>query len=143
MLALSALTVAAQTPPVVKTCGLLPRAEVKTLIGGNASFDRTPPREEPLGSHGSSCVYPDLMIQVLPFVRQRIDVAKQRGGLTVVYGVGDEAYLYDNRAGYAELYAKVGRRLLVVQRRLVGNGSLVEERPKMIALAKALAAKLK
>jgi hypothetical protein len=113
------------------------------LIGGNEAFDGAAPREEPLGSHGSSCVYPGLMIQVVPFVRASIDAAKARGGLSVILGIGEEAYLYDNRAGYAEIYAKVGPRLLVVQRALLGNGSLDENRPKMIVLARALAGKLK
>ncbi len=35
---------------VIKVCELLPKDEVKKLIGGSQVFDMFPPQEEPLGT---------------------------------------------------------------------------------------------
>ena len=136
--------IASQTPAsAIKVCGLLPPAEVKKLVGGNQVFDMIPPKEEALGTYGSSCNYPGIHIQVMPFLSSTIDAARKRGKLETVAGVGDEAYFYENPAGYAELYVKVGSHLLTLQRR-VGTGSTVADvRPGVLALANALVAKLR
>jgi hypothetical protein len=105
---------AAQSPAAaVKVCSLLPKAEVKKLIGGNQVFDMLEPEEEAVAG-GSSCNYPSVLIQVIPYLPSTIDAARKRGPLEAVSGVGDEAYLYENPAGYAELYVKVGPRLLTL-----------------------------
>jgi hypothetical protein len=59
------------------------------------------PEEEALGTYGSSRNYPGVLIQVL-FQQSTIDAARKRGRLESVTGVGDEAYFYDNPAGYLE-----------------------------------------
>jgi hypothetical protein len=135
---------ASQTPASqIKVCGLLPRAEVKKLIDGNQVFDMIAPAEEPLGTYGSSCNYPGVTIQVMPFLSSTIDAARKRGKLEAVAGVGDEAYFYDNPAGYAELYVKVGSRLLTLQRSVGMGGTVATVRPGVLALANALVAKLR
>jgi hypothetical protein len=133
---------ARQSPAPLKVCGLLPKDEVKKLIGGNQFFDTMPPEEEALGTYGSSCNYPSVTIQVMPFLQSTFDAARKRGRLESVPGVGDEAYLYDNPAGYAELYVKVGSRLLTLQRSVGMGQTVTDVRPGVIALAKALVAKL-
>jgi len=130
-------------PPVVKVCDLLPKDEVKKLIGGSQVFDMTPPVEEALGTYGSSCNYAGVLIQVIPYRPSIIDAAKKRGRLSAVAGVGDEAHLYDNPAGYAELYVKVDRRLLILQRDVPIGKTVADVRPGTIALAKALLPKLR
>jgi hypothetical protein len=136
--------IASQAPvPVIKVCGLVPKAEVKTLIGGNQFFDAMAPEEEALGTYGSSCNYAGVMIQVMPFQQGAIDAARKRGRPEAVAGVGDEAYLYDNPAGYAELYVKVGARLLTLQRDVDRGKTVADIRPGVIALANALVAKLR
>ena len=127
----------------IKVCGLLPKDEVKKLIGGNQVFDMMPPEEEALGTYGSSCNYPGVMVQVLPFQQGTIDSARKRGKLESVAGVGDEAYLYENPAGYLELYAKVGPRLLTLQRSVGMGLTAGSVRPGVIALANALVPKLR
>jgi hypothetical protein len=134
---------ALQSPPVVKVCDLLPRAEVKKLIGGNQIFDMIAPEEEALGSYGSSCNYPGVMIQVLPFQSGTIEAARKRGGLAAVPGIGDEAHQYENPAGYLELYVKVGPRLLTLQRDISSGQTSADVRPGTIELARALVAKLR
>jgi hypothetical protein len=127
----------------IKVCQLLPRAEVKKLIGGNQVFDMMPPEEEALGTYGSSCNYPGVLIQVIPFHQSTIDAARKRGGIESVPGVGDEAHLYNNPAGYAELYVKVGSRLLTLQRSIGMGQTVADVRPGTVALANALVAKLR
>ena len=78
----------------------------------------------------------------MPFLQSTFDAARKRGRLESVPGVGDEAYLYDNPAGYAELYVKVGSRLLTLQRSVGMGQTVTDVRPGVIALAKALVAKL-
>jgi hypothetical protein len=135
---------AAQAPPPVKVCTLLSKAEVKKLVGGwNAVLDQFEPEEEAIGTTGSSCNYPVVMVQVLLYSQGTIDAAKKRGRLETVTGVGDEAYLYDNPAGYAELYVKVGARLLTLQRSLGQGGTMASVRPGVVALANAYVAKLR
>jgi len=135
---------APQTPESsIKVCGLLPRAEVKQIIGGDPVFDMMPPQEHPIGNYGSSCDYPGVTIQVLPFLQGTIDAARKRGKLDDVAGVGDAAYAFDNPAGYAELYVKVGTHLLTLQRSVPMGKTAASVRPGAIALAKALVPKLR
>lgn len=127
---------------VIKVCELLPKDEVKKLIGGNQVFDMFPPQEEPLGTYGSSCNYPSVTLQVIPFLSSTIDAARTRGPLESVPKVGDEAWLYDTPAGYAELYVKVGSRMLTLQRSVGVGQTVADVRSGVIALAKALVPKL-
>ena len=127
----------------IKACGLLPRAEVKKLINGNQVFDMMAPEEEPLGNYGSSCNYPGVMIQVMPFLQSTIDGARKRGRLEPVSGVGDEAWLYENPAGYAELYVRIDKRFLTLQRDIGMGQTLASVRPGVMALANALVARLR
>jgi hypothetical protein len=127
----------------VKVCSLLPKAEVKTLIGGGPLFDRIPPEEETVGVEGASCNYADVTVQVLRFNRTTMDTVKNRARLETLSGVGDEAYLYDNPAGYAEIYVKVGDRLLTLQRNLNPGQTVTSVRAGVLALANAYIGKLR
>ena len=83
------------SPPVIKVCSLLPREEVKKLIGGDKIFDMFAPEEEAVAG-GSSCNYPGVMVQVIPFRQSWIDTVRKSPPVEAVSGVGDEAYLHDN-----------------------------------------------
>jgi hypothetical protein len=63
--------------------------------------------------------------------------------LEPVAGVGDEAYLYENPAGYAELYVRSDKRFLTIQRSVDVGQTVASVRPGMMALANALVAKLR
>ena len=145
LLLLSARTVArAQAPAAgIKVCALVPKAEVKRLIGGTQTFDMFPPEEEAIGNYGSSCNYAGVMVQVLPFSQGTIDAARKRGRLEPVAGVGDQAFLFENPQGYAELYVKVGTRLLTLQRDVPTGKKVADVRAGTVALAQALVAKLR
>lgn len=132
----------ASVPQRVSACSLLTREEIKKIVPWAPMLDQFKAEEEALGATGSSCTYPGVHIQVLPFSQGTIDAAKKRGKLEPVAGVGDEAYLYENPAGYAELYTKVGPRLLTIQKTVRVGETMEAAKPPVIALAKALAAKL-
>src|SRR5687768_705818 len=99
----------------IAVCKLLTAAEVKKHLPWRPLLDQFPPEEEAIGTSGSSCNYPSVMIQVLPFSQGMIDAAKKKGGLETVSGIGEEAYFHNNLNRYAELYVKSGKYLLTLQ----------------------------
>jgi hypothetical protein len=70
-----------------------------------------------------------------------LDVAREKGGLETIGGVGDEAYFHNNADRYAELYVRAGQHLLTLQANVDGNMEAVK--PGVVNLAKALVAKLR
>jgi hypothetical protein len=70
-----------------------------------------------------------------------IDVARKKGGLETIRGVGDEAYFHNNASRYAELYAGAGKHLLTLQAN--ADDKIVSVKPGVLNLAKALVAKLR
>ncbi len=125
----------------IAACALLPKAEVKRYLPWLAVLDQMPIEEEPVGASGSSCNYPSVFIQVLPFSPRTIEMARRKGGLPTVAGVGDEAYFYNNGNRYAELYVRVGKHLLTIQAN--ANETVEAVRPGVVSLAKALVVKLR
>lgn len=125
----------------IAACALLPKDEVKRYLPWLAVLDQMPIEEEPVGASGSSCNYPSVFIQVLPFSPRTIEMARQKGGLATVAGVGDEAYFYNNADRYAELYVRIGKHLLTVQAN--ANETVEAVRPGVVSLAKALIVKLR
>lgn len=125
----------------VQVCSLLSKEEVKKHFPWKAALDQFPPEEEAVGAAGSSCNYPTVHVQVLKFTQASIDSLRKTGGVESVAGVGDAAWLRDNAGEYAELFVKVGERLLTLQADL--NGDMATARPKVIALAQAYVVKLR
>ncbi len=118
----------------VKVCELVPKEEVKRHLPWIAVLDQMPLEEEPIGTSGSSCNYPTVFVQVLPFNQGSIDALRQDGPLETVSGVGDEAYFRNNKNRYAEVMVRVGRRLLTLQ--ADGEGKMDTVKPQVIELAK-------
>lgn len=127
----------------MKACSLLTRAEVKKVLPWAPQLDQFPNEEEPIGTTGSSCAYPTVFIQVLPFSQRMIESAKQRDKLESVSGVGDEAYFHSNKNGYAELYVKTGKYLLTLQGDVPTGKTSESIKPAVVALAKLLVEKLR
>jgi hypothetical protein len=115
--------------------------EVKRHLPWPAMLDQFPVEEEAMGTYGSGCEYPSVRVQVMTFAQGTIDELKKKAGLEAINGIGDEAYLYNNRNRYAELYVKVGGRALTLQASI--KESLDEVRPGVLAMAKGLVAKLR
>ena len=96
----------------------------------------------PLGT-GSACVYPSVQIYVDQYSAAKIEAARKNGPLIPVAGVGDEAFVQQKGKYWAELYVKVGDRLLHIEKDIPADGTFESVKPSMIALAKALVAKLR
>lgn len=129
---------------VVEVCALVSLAEVKKLAPWPPHIDPfAKAEEEAIGPQGSSCNYPTAHVQVMAFNQRMLDGARKAGTLEPVSGVGDEAWVRNNRNMFAELYARVGPHLLTVQTD-IGTGKTFEsEKPTLIALAKAFVSKLR
>jgi hypothetical protein len=125
----------------IAVCSLLPTAEVKKHLPWKPLLDQFPPEEEVIGAWGSSCNYPTVMIQVLPFSQAMIDGARKKGGLEAISGIGEEAYFHNNLNRYAELYVKSGKYLVTLQSSWDGKDTTVKA--GTLSLAKAILAKLK
>ena len=142
---------AAGKPKPLGACSLLPKAEVKKVAAVNDQFfDMVPPREEPLPGGGSACSYSGIHIQLDPFTPGRLEELRKEKGTqwTAIADVGDAAYFYDNNrsttARYAELYARVGPRVVTIQMSVRPSTASAETvRPAAVALAKALVARLR
>lgn len=105
-----------------------------------AALDSMAVQEESIGASGSSCNYPSVTIQVLPFSQSSIDLVRKKGAETIS-GVGDEAYFRNNANQYAELYVKAGKHLVTLQ---ADAGDKIETvKPGVLNLAKAIVAKLR
>ena len=129
---------------VVEVCALVPLADVKKLAPWPPHIDPyAKAEEEAIGSTGSSCNYPTAHVQVMAFSQRMLDAARKAGKLEPVQGVGDEAWIRNNRDLFAELYARVGPHLLTVQTDIGTNKTFDSEKPTLVALAKAFVAKLR
>ena len=124
----------------VGACSVLPKEEVKKHLPWNDVLDVLAIEEQPIGTSGSSCNYPTVFIQVLPFSQGLLDAVRAQDQTEAVSGVGDEAYFHNNRDRYAELYVKAGDRALTLQ--ASGEGSVESLKPNVVNLAQALIEKL-
>jgi hypothetical protein len=124
----------------VRACSLLPKEEVKRHVPWEAMFDFMEPEENAIGDSGSSCSYPTVEVQVLPSTSRIIEVARQRGGLEAVSGIGDEAYFYNNADEYAEVLVRAGRYIITVQ--ADADDGIESSKPRAANLARALVAAL-
>lgn len=130
--------------PVVKVCPLVSVAEVKKFAPWSPHLDQfAKAEEEALGTYGSSCNYPTLDVQVMAFSQQTIDSLNKSEKLERVAGVGDEAYVRNNRDNYAELFSRVGPHLLTLQMS-IGTGQTFEGvKPNLIELSKLFVSRLR
>ena len=127
--------------PKIAACSLVPKDEVKRHLPWPPVLDGMEIEEESIGVSGSSCNYPSVFIQVLPFSQRTIDAAREKGGLETIDGIGDEAYFHNNADRYAELYVRAGEHLLTLQANV--NDKVESVKPGVLDLARALVAKLR
>lgn len=130
----------ASAAPAVRACSLLPKAEVKRHVPWIAVLDQMAPEEEAIGDSGSACSYPSVHVQVLPSSSRLLEIARKRGGMEKIGGLGDEAYFYNNPNGYAEVYVRAGRHIVTVQATV--KDRIESVKPGAVNLARALVSKL-
>src|SRR4029453_9213943 len=134
----AACSVSAQTPPykVVKVCPLVTLAEVKKLAPWAPHLDPIAKAEEEPMAQGSACNYPTVRVQVLAFRQQLLDSARKTGKLEPVSGVGDGAYVQNNKNRYAELIARVGPHMLTVQQDIATDKTFDTTKPSLVGWGK-------
>jgi len=130
--------VAGQAPAKTNLCTLLPKAEVKALLGATDAFDKVEPRAEE-STNGLSCRYADLLVMVHdgPFTPPP--------NAESIPGLGKEAFLLSSATGvelFANLGTYAGYSKLAISRRLEAGGTTAAGRSGVIAVAKALIAKI-
>ena len=128
--------------PTISACSLVTREEVKKHLPWNDVVDQLKTQEEALGTYGSACTYPSVEVQVMTFTQSTLDSVKKMN-VEAVSGVGDEAYLRDNRGRYAELIVKVGKHILTLQTSIPTGQKIDSVKPGVLSLAKAMVPKLK
>jgi hypothetical protein len=140
--AMSPALLAGQTSPstLVRACSVLSKEEVKQHLPWEAMFDFMELEEHAIGDSGSSCSYPTVEIQLPPSSSRIIEIARERGGLEEVTGIGDEAYFHNNADEYAEVFVRAGRYVVTVQANV--DERIEATRPGALSLARALVAKL-
>ena len=97
--------------------------------------------EEPYRT-GTLCSYPGVTIWAGKYSQSRLDGARKISPLVPIPGIGDEAFLQANGSAFVELYARVGDRMVHVQKGIPFSESSDSVKPSVIALGKALVAKL-
>ena len=127
--------------PRIDACALLSKEEIKRHLPWNSILDQIPIEEEQVGATGSGCEYPSVRVQVLSFSQGMMDQAKKKDQVEAIDGVGDEAYLYNNRDLYAELVVRVGDKMLTLQASI--DDTMESVKPGVLSLANALAAQLR
>ena len=137
--------IATHAAPAPGACSILTKDEAKRFSAAAKFFDLIPPEEEKLRT-GSSCSYSDYIVQVDPFPFATIDAERSKPGerFETVPGVGDLAYARENtRIGGAEIFYRVGQRVVTIQMDIPMGQTYATTKPRLIELAKALAAKLR
>lgn len=132
----------AATGARLNACTILSRDEVKKIFPWSAQGDSGKDTEMPLGG-GSACVYPSVQIYVDKYSDSTIEAARKDGPLIPVAGIGDNAYLQQKGKHWAELYIKVGDRMVLIEKDIAPGATLESLKPSMVALGKALVAKLR
>jgi hypothetical protein len=129
--------------PVSGACSIMSKAEVKPF-STNRLFDQFP-AEEMREGRGSSCNYAGVYIQldVIPFATIENMSRDKRERIEAVRGVGDAAYVRNNRDDYAELYARVGQRTFTVQLDIGPQETFASVRPRLLQMGAAMAAKFR
>ena len=140
--------VAAPAPSsAIRACSVLPKEEVRTILGVDPkTFNLVPLQEDSLPGGGSACEYMGAGIQIDPFPVARLAEMHKTSGQTwtPIAGLGESAYYNDRtkQSPYAELYAASRNHVVTVQMSVDRPDTAESVRPKAVALAKALLAKL-
>ena len=133
---------AAPTGARLNACTILSRDEVKKIFPWSPEADREKETEQAVGG-GSLCLYPSVHFLVDQYSAARIDSVRKHGPLIAVPGIGDEAFFQQKGKYWAELYVKAGDRMVHIEKDIPADGTFESVKPSMVALGKALVAKLR
>jgi hypothetical protein len=137
----------AASDPTMHACSVLTRAEVRKIMPWSDQMEGIfPKEEEDQFANGSGCEYPSVRVQIMstsPDQWQRWVDTSKNASVERVAGVGEEAYIRDNKGMFAELYAKSGSYLISLQKSLKPGETTQASKAQLIALGQALVAKLR
>jgi hypothetical protein len=135
---------AAATGQRMSACTLMSRDLVEKFnTGSNQILKLMKPSEEPIGANGSSCDDGSIGFQINPFARAD-DLRKSPGkDWQPLTGVGDTAFFRNKADTYAELIVWTGPHHFTIQLGVPTGGTVESIKPKAIALAHAIIAKLR
>jgi hypothetical protein len=139
-LLLLAGTTSAQAPSQPSLCTLLPKAEVKALLGATDAFDRVEPRARS-GKTGYACDYAGLSIGLHDGYPEAPPPTAQ-----LLQGVGKQAFVVTSSASVrlvADLDILAPYRNLSITRTVDASSSTDAAKSDVVAIAKALIPKLK
>ena len=127
--------------PAIRACAILTRDLVLPFAANPKVLELIPPEEETLGTYGEACEWGVVRLQIYPNNRsERKAPAKE---WQVQTGVGEAAYFRNNPNGYAELMAWSGTTEITLQVSVPTGSTAEAMRPKAVALANAVFAKLR
>lgn len=132
----------AATGARLDACTILSRDEVKKIFPWRPEADGEKETEHANGG-GSVCVYPSVHFVVDKYSDSRIDAARKDGPLISVPGIGDAAFLQQKGKDWVELYVKVGDLIVHIEKDIFADDTFESVKPSMLALGKALVAKLR
>jgi hypothetical protein len=139
--------VTAASDPTMHACSVLTRAEVRRIMPWSEQMEGIfPKEEEDQFANGSGCEYPSVRVQIMstsPDHWKRWVETSRNPSVERIAGVGEEAYIRDNKGMFAELYAKSGSHLISLQKSLKPGETTQAVKAQLIALAQALVAKLR
>lgn len=127
----------------LSACAVMPRELVEKMSSDPQLVKQMEPDEAPIGTHGSSCDYGAVGLQVNPFARS--DQLRQSPGKDwqPVAGLGDAAYFRNNADRFAELMVWTGADHFTIQLVVPAGRTPEASRPDTIALANAIIPRLR
>jgi hypothetical protein len=126
--------------PVVRACAVLTRDLVAPFTENKKVLDLLPPNEEALGTSGTACTYGSVRLQLFPGRGGKPSVSAK--DLQPITGAGDGGFFRNNRDRYAELMVWTSKHRVDLQVSVPSGRSAEAIKPDVVALAKAILAKL-
>ena len=126
--------------PAIRACGVLTRDLVAPFTENKKILDLIPPEEETLSTGGTACEYGAVRLQLFPGRGGKRTVSGK--DYQPISGAGEGGYFRSNRDRYAELIAWTGKHALDLQVTVPAGRTADAIKADVIALAKAIIAKL-
>jgi hypothetical protein len=124
-----------------KACSILTKDLVLPFTENPKVLDFVPAEEEPFGNGGTACDYGPVRLQLYP---PRTSPSKTPPkDFQALTGAGELAYFRSNRNRYAELMVWGGVHYFTLQVSVPSGSTAEAIRPKTVALANHIIAKLK
>lgn len=131
---------AAGQPPAVRACAVLTRDLVAPFTENKKVLDLIPPSEEALGTSGTACTYGAVRLQLFPGRGGKPTVSAK--GLQPITGAGEGGFFRNNRDHYAELMVWTSKHRVDLQVSVPSGRTADAIKPDVVALARAILAKL-